>query len=149
MWPFKKKKKGKLAQIHDDILRRCGITSPDVVRVGIGLARITQVTSTQIEYIDKAGQERSVDLEECARSWCRYLDENRSDYMILDSNEPSESLDRWNARCAGLREATDNPPWVVFINEPGTRFEFKTYDEIYALLLEPLQLAGWHTFDLG
>ncbi len=99
------------------------IKSHDVIRVGIGPARVTLVTPKKVDFIDETGQERSIDLEECA------------------GNFPS--------RYVGYRDALNDPPWVVFKNEQRTRFEFKTYDEIYAQLLGPLIQAGWLILDLG
>ena len=121
-------------------------TSPDVVRIGVGLARVTRVTPKQVEYLDEAGQQRSVDLEECARNWNRYHDDNRNEFVPL-TNAPPESVARWNAGCVGQRGALDDPPWVELMSERGTRFEFMTYDEIYVQLLGPLMESGWYTFD--
>jgi len=103
-------------------------TSPEVVRVGVGAARITRVTPKQVECIDAAGQERSVELEKCATNWSRYHDENRNEFTLV-SDASSESVAEWNSCCVGQRGGQDFP-WVVFMNERCTRFEFNTYDEM-------------------
>ena len=38
-------------------------------------------------------------------------------------------------------------PHAGRMTEPVTRFEFESYDALYAELLDPLEQAGWHTFD--
>ena len=119
---------------------------PDVVRIGVDHARITRVTAQQVEYLDEAGQERSIDLEGCARNWCQIFDENRDNVVILPG-AASEGVASWNAGCVGQRGAIDDPPWVMLMDDRRTRFEFKDYGAIYALLLDPLMEAGWHTFD--
>ena len=40
---------------------------PETIRVGVSGARIVAVTSQRVDYIDMAGQEQFIDLEECAR----------------------------------------------------------------------------------
>ena len=42
---------------------------PEIVRIGVANARITCVTSERVEYLDEAGQECFVDLEECNRNY--------------------------------------------------------------------------------
>ena len=46
-------------------------TAGEVVRIGASGARIVRVTQERIEYIDMAGQDQFIDLEECARIWGR------------------------------------------------------------------------------
>src|SRR5262245_51330890 len=97
----------------------------EVVRIGVSDARIVAVTRQRIDYIDMAGQYLFVDLEECARTWARWHDEHRSDFLPLaGASEPS--IVAWNACCVGKRGACDNPPWAAFMNERNTRFEFKS-----------------------
>jgi hypothetical protein len=121
-------------------------TAPEVIRVGTSGARIVRVTRELIEYIDTTGQERFVDLEECARNWGRWHDERRQEFLPLAGASPP-SIAPWNARCVGRRGALGNPPWAEFMNERKTRFEFRTYQDLYGELLRPLKQAGWHTFD--
>ena len=41
-------------------------TPHEVIQIGVGAARIVQVTPKCLEYIDNSGQERVIDLQECA-----------------------------------------------------------------------------------
>ncbi len=41
-------------------------TVPEIVRIGVGNARIKCVTRQRVEYFDEAEQECFVDLDECA-----------------------------------------------------------------------------------
>ncbi|MCB0020792.1 MAG: hypothetical protein KDE09_23520 [Anaerolineales bacterium] len=118
------------------------------VQVGIGLARITQVTSMAVEYIDEHGQRHSIDLKECAQNWRSQVEAKRGQ---SEARQPplSESARAWNERCVGVRDLLDDPPWVGFMNEQRTRFAFTSYAESYEQLLNPLGLAGWHTWDAG
>jgi hypothetical protein len=45
--------------------------APELVRIGVANARIQCVTPQRVEYLDEAGQECFVDLEECARNWVK------------------------------------------------------------------------------
>jgi hypothetical protein len=118
----------------------------EVVQVGASGARIVAVTHQRIDYFDMAGQARSIDLEECARSWGRWHDEHRREFLPLPGSS-EQGIAAWNARCVGERGALDNPPWAEFRNERATRFVFETRDALYLELLTPLRKAGWHTFD--
>jgi hypothetical protein len=118
----------------------------EVVQVGVSGARIVAVTHQRIDYIDMAGQARSVDLEACARGWGRWHDEHRGEFLPLPGSS-EQGIAAWNARCVGERGALDNPPWAEFRNERATRFVFETRDALYRELLTPLGKAGWHTFD--
>jgi hypothetical protein len=46
-----------------------------------------------------------------------------------------QGIAAWSARCVGLRGALDDPPWAEFLNERNTRFEFGSYEALYAELL--------------
>ena len=118
----------------------------EVVRIGLSGARIVAVTPERIEYIDMGGEERFVDLRECARAWGQWREEHRSEFLPLPGAS-AQSIKAWNARCVGQRGACDDPPWAAFSNERQTRFEFPSYDALYRELLNPLRKAGWHTFD--
>jgi hypothetical protein len=122
------------------------IPQGEVVRIGESGARIVAVTRERIEYIDMAGQERFVDLEECAGAWRQWHDDHRSEFLPLPGAS-AQDIVAWNARCVGVRGACDNPPWAAFRNQRNTRFEFASYDALYRELLNPLGKAGWHTFD--
>lgn len=117
--------------------------APEIVRIGMARAGVTSVSQRRVEYLDEAGQERFIDLEQCARNWVRYYHEHEQDFVWVDS---AESAATWNSRCVGQRGALDDPPWVEFMNERRTRFEFASCEAISALL-GPLSKAGWHTFD--
>jgi hypothetical protein len=118
----------------------------EIVLIGVSGARIAAVTRRRIDYIDMAGQEQFVDLEESARRWGRWHDDRSQAFLPLPGATEQDAAS-WNARCVGQRGACDNPPWVEFTNERRTRFEFQTYEALYRELLRPLQAAGWHTFD--
>jgi hypothetical protein len=118
----------------------------EVVRIGVSGARIVAVTRERIDYIDMAGEQRFVDLEECAKAQARWHNEHRSDFLLLPGAS-EHGVVAWNARCVGERGACDNPPWAALMNERNTRFEFASYEALYRELLNPLKRAGWHTFD--
>jgi hypothetical protein len=98
----------------------------ETIRIGVSGARIVAVTRQRIDYIDMAGKERFIDLEESARR---------------------ESVNTGSQEFVGLRAALEDPPWAEFMNERTIRFEFATEGALYAELLGPLQQVGWHTFD--
>jgi hypothetical protein len=118
----------------------------EIVKIGEGNARILRVTPALIEYTNVAGELAVIDLQECAHNWQGFHDANRSDFIIVPGSSDAEA-DSWNSRCVGERGACDNPPWVEFMNDRHTRFEFHTYEAIYSELLGPLTKNGWHTFD--
>jgi hypothetical protein len=120
--------------------------SKELVRVGDGNARILRVTPALIDYTDIAGQARLIDLRECAGNWRRFHDANRHDFIIVPGSSEAEA-DARNSRCVGERGALDDPPWVEFMNDRRTRFEFQTYEAVYGELLGPLAKNGWETFD--
>lgn len=102
--------------------------------------RLTMFIETQL------GQERFIDLEECARGWGQLHDDRRQEFLPLPGTT-EQGVAAWNANCVGQRGALDNPPWAEFKNERNTRFEFGTYEGLYEQLLRPLKRVGWHTFD--
>jgi hypothetical protein len=121
-------------------------TAPEIVRIGVASARVTSVTQQRVEYLDEAGQEQFVDLEQCARNWARSSKDPEQEFSLVPGAS-AESAATWNSRCVGQRGALGDTPWVEFMNERHTRFEFGTYEAIYADLLGPLAKAGWQTFD--
>jgi hypothetical protein len=114
----------------------------EVVRVGASGARIVAVTRQRIDYIDMAGQEQFIDLEECASRWGRWHDDRSQEFLPMPG-ATEQGIAAWNARCVGQRGFQ----WAEFMNERNTRFEFATYEALYTELLDPLRQAGWHTFD--
>jgi hypothetical protein len=119
--------------------------APEIVRIGIASAHVTSVSQQRVEYLDEAGQERLIDLEQCARNWVRYHNDHEQDFSLVPGAS-AESAVTWDSRCVGQRGALDDPPWVEFMNERHTRFEFVSYEAVDALL-GLLSKAGWHTFD--
>ena len=130
--------------------RRGGLLMGDpaceIVSIGVSGARIVGVTRERIDYIDAAGEERFIDLEECARSWERWRAQS-SGFQTLPG-WTAQSAAAWQTRCVGQRGAVDNRPSAQLMNERRTRFEFTSYEALYKELLDPLKRAGWHTFDI-
>ena len=56
-------------------------TAGELIRVGTSGARIVRVTQKRIEYIDMAGQDQFIDLEECARAWGRWHDVHSHEFF--------------------------------------------------------------------
>jgi hypothetical protein len=117
----------------------------EVIPVGASDTRIVRVTPDRIEYIDLAGQEKVIDLDECARNWLQYCKDHSRDFILMPG-ATQESVAAWNARCVGRRGGGGTLYWVELMNERKTRFEFETW-EARVHLLAPLMAAGWHTFD--
>lgn len=95
----------------------------EIVRVGVANASIKGVTPQRLDYLDEAGQERFVDLEECIGSAAS-----------------------GSSRCVGRRGLLDDPPWIEFTNNRRTRFEFGSSNEASGLKLEIMK-ARWRTLD--
>src|SRR5262245_20904353 len=89
---------------------------PEIVQIGVSGARIVAVTHQRIDYIDMAGQEQFIDLEECAGSWGRLRDAQSQSFLPLPG-ATEEGIAEWNARCVGQRDLSDSPPWAEFMNE--------------------------------
>ena len=98
---------------------------PEIVRIGVANARIKSATRQRVEYLDEAGQECFVDLEECNRN-----------YVQLGSE----------TRYVGDRGLMLDPPWIEFTNKRRTRFEFGSSNEARTLKLQ-LMKVRWLTFD--
>jgi hypothetical protein len=108
---------------------------PEIVRIGIANARIKCVTSHRVEYLDEAGQECFVDLDECDRNWVQLHNASEGDFVLLTS-EDRGSAAAWSSRrirYVGLRGMLDDPPWIEFTNKRRTRLEFGSNEEAYAL----------------
>ena len=119
--------------------------APEIVRIGIAGAHVKSVSPEQVDYVDEAGKERFVDLEQCARNWVQHRNEHAQDFCLV-SDASAEAVATWNSHCVGQRGALDDTPWVEFMNDRRTRLEFASYEAVYTLL-GPLSQAGWHTFD--
>ena len=120
--------------------------SPEGNRVGASGARIVRVSQQRIEYINKAGQEQFIDLEECARNWVRWYEDHRQEFIRMPGGSEAD-IDAENARCVGLRGGTYPVWWAEFMNEEKTRFEFGSWEALWRQLQGPLMVAGWRTFD--
>jgi hypothetical protein len=126
-------------------------TAGEVIRVRTSGARIVRVTHKRIEYIDMAGQDQFIDLEECARIWGRWHDVHSHELLPIPEvfpGPPSQAdIDAWNARCVGRRGGGYPLWWAELMNERKTRFEFETWEALWRELQGPLMVAGWNTFD--
>jgi len=117
-----------------------------IIRIGVSEARILGVNRESVIYTDETGQKQSIDLKDCAKSWGGWREKRRENFRPLPGATEQFIAD-WNGGCVGLRGASDNPPWAEFMTDPRIRFEFPSYQALYGELLNPLRLAGWHTFD--
>jgi hypothetical protein len=120
---------------------------PEIVRIGVGNARITCVTRQRVEYFDETGQECFVDLEECARNWAQSLTEEDEDDFVLLTSEDSDAARR-KRRYVGGRGLLEDPPWIEFANKRRTRFEFESLNEGYGLII-PLKKVRLLTLDMN
>ena len=108
---------------------------PEIIRIGVANARIKCVTPQRVEYLDEAGQECFVDLDECARNWVQSLTEEDEDDGAMR-----------NRRYVGERGLLADPPWIEFANERRTRFEFGSLNDGYGLII-PLKKVRCLTID--
>lgn len=121
--------------------------------MGVGPAKISEITPTKIAYIDSRGVDQFVDLKESART-CSVLEGT-------GAWPPPEDLN-WAAYAAahpefykrdvkyglvGMRGAVDEPPWFQFFDRRRTLFEFEDRDTIYNELITPMARHGWQSWD--
>ena len=111
---------------------------PEIVRIGVANTRIKCVTPQRVEYFDEAGQECSVDLEECNRN---YVQLDNEDLLTSEDSAATSS-----SRYVGMRGLLVDPPWIEFTNKRRTRFEFGSSNEARTLKLQ-LMKVRWLTFD--
>jgi hypothetical protein len=116
---------------------------PEIVRIIVGGARIKRVTRQQVEYLNEAGQDCSVNLEECCRNYVQSSDENRGDCDLLTSED---TADISSQRYVADRGMLEDSPWIAFTNKRRTRFEFGSSDEAQHLRSQ-LAMVRWRTFD--
>ena len=123
------------------------------VRMGESPAKISEIALTKIVYIDGAGVQQFVDLEESART-CAVLERTGAwpppedmDWTVYAAAHPD--LYRLDVQygLVGMRGAGDEPPWFQFFDRHRTLFEFKDRDTIYAELINPMVRHGWQTWD--
>jgi hypothetical protein len=110
---------------------------PEIVRIGVADARIKCVTPRRVEYLDEAGQECFVDLEECARNWPQL----NLDMLTSEDRAPARRY-----RYVAMRGLLEEPPWIEFKNERRTRLEFVSSNEALGLKLQLIK-ARWRTLD--
>lgn len=125
----------------------------ELVRMGDGPARISEIAPAKIVYIDGRGVEQFVDLEESART-CSVLERTGAwpppedlDWSAYAAAHPELYKRDFKHRLVGMRGAADEPPWFQFFDRRRTLFEFKDRDTIYAELITPMVRHGWQTWD--
>lgn len=91
----------------------------ELVRIGEGIAQIVRVSPERIEYVDEGGVAQAVALEACDLG----------------------------GKVVGWRNLIATAPYVALNDDRRTSFLFASYEAAYELLLVPLRLAGWTTFD--
>lgn len=116
---------------------------PEIVRIGVANARIKCVTPQRVEYLDEAGQECFVDLDECFRNYVQSRNENRGDFDLLTSEDSAATS---SSRYVGDRALSFDPPWIEFRNNRRTRLEFESSNEALGLKLQ-LMRVRWLTLD--
>ena len=114
---------------------------PEIVRIGVGDARIKCVTPQRVEYFDEAGQECFVDLDECSRNSVQSHIKDEGDSVVLTS-EDGDAV----ARYVATRDLLHDPAWIEFKNKRRTRFEFGSSNEARGLKLQLMRLR-WRTDD--
>jgi hypothetical protein len=87
---------------------------PEIVRIGVGNARIKCATPLRVEYFDEAGQECFVDLKECARNRVQHV----KSWRVEDGAR------EWDFRLVAKCSFQDDSPCFEFMNNRRTRFEF-------------------------
>lgn len=114
---------------------------PEIVRIGVSNARITCVTPQRVEYVDEAGKECFVDLDECSRNSVQSRIEDEGDFVVMTSEDRDAA-----ARYVALRDLLHDPAWIEFRNQRRTRFEFGSSNEARGLKLQLMRLR-WRTDD--
>ena len=96
---------------------------PEIVRIGVGNARIKCVTPQRVGYFDEAGQECFVDLKECARN--RVKD--------VESWRVEDGARERDFRLVAKYRFQDDSPCFEIMNDRHTRFEFGSLEGAQAL----------------
>jgi hypothetical protein len=128
-------------------------TRIELVRIGTGPTRILQVTQPAVTYVDSGGVERSVDLQECARTHLalhrsgNFPPADDTDWTAIAAAHPVSGSEPLRYGCVGLRAVVDDPPWFQFLNHRRTQFEFADADAIRNELVTRLARFGWQTWD--
>lgn len=114
---------------------------PEVVRIGVSNARIIYVGPQRVVYVNEAGQEFFVDLDECSRDSVQSHIEDAGDSVLLTSEDRDAA-----ARYVATRDLLHDPAWIEFGNKRRTRFEFGSSNEARGLKLQLMRLR-WRTDD--
>lgn len=115
---------------------------PEIVRIGVANARIqSRIFSSRVKYLNEAGQKCFVDLEECARNMVQMHYKDNADAVLEAS---LGFFDSFYTSFVGQNGLLEDPPWVEFMNERRTRFEFGSEQKGRALLRH-LRGCGWRT----
>jgi hypothetical protein len=112
---------------------------PEIVRIGVANARIKCVTRQRVEYLDEAGQECFIDLDECAENW---RNEDEDDFDLLTSEDRDSAATTNSRRHVGERGMLEDLPWFKFMNKRRTRFEFWSLNEAYTLKLQLMKVRN-------
>lgn len=109
-------------------------TVPEIVRIGVANARIKSVTSQRVKYLNDAGLECFVDLKECARNRVQHVELWRED-----------GARKGDYRVVAKSGFLDDSPWIEFMNNRRTGFEFGSLEGAQALK-SLLAKARWRVF---
>ena len=120
-----------------------GPNTAEIIRLDVGDARIKSVASQRVEYLDEAGLERFVDLEECARNWVQLHNKDDGELVLLTSQG---IFDSFYSSFVGQHGFLDDQSWIKFSNKRRTRFEFGSVKEAHSLRRN-LRGVGWRTKD--
>ena len=107
---------------------------PEIVRIGIANARIKRVTGQQVTYLEEAGQECFVDLQECARNRVEHVNSWRQD-----------GARKYDFSMVAKWTFLDRSKCIEFTNNRRTRLEFGSLEGAQALESR-LAKAGWRVF---
>lgn len=110
--------------------------APEIVRIGVTNAHIKCVTPQRVDYLDEAGQECFVDLKECARNRVQHVESWRED-----------GARKADYRVVAKSGFLDDSPWIEFMNNRRTRFEFGSLEGAQALK-SLLAKARWRVFSV-
>src|SRR4051812_44438337 len=96
---------------------------------------VLTVTHEGITYVDDDEESKFIDLIACNKNWIERREGagkeiNAADLMVV-----------------GSRNVSSKRPYISFLTEPSTKFEFADEDE-YWKLWDALRIAKWGTIDL-
>jgi hypothetical protein len=123
-------------------------TNVELVRIGQGQAGIVDVGKTRLDYLNEAGERKSIDLEECARIFSAleragfFPPGDDTDWAAIADSQPKLRPEEIGG-AIGLRARMDDPPWFQFLNRRRTQFEFRDAEQMNAELMTPLLAAQY------